>query len=198
VASLLPTYLERRIKQVFPDSELTLLMDWDGEVENRVRSDRALFSLTSSPSRRPDGKPELGNGTPVSFAHGGDLTLVVAGSPGCDLEPVVSRDVQVWCDLLGTNAFAVANVIAQETGESLDVAATRLWTVKECLKKAGVMIDTPLILTEVMPDGGVCLSAGAMGIVTFVVSVQGFGEPVVVAGLVGKEVMRSPSFPNLQ
>ena len=113
-------------------------MDWDGEVESRVRSDRALFSLTSSPSRRPDGKPDLGNGTPVSIAHGGDLTLVVAGSPGCDLEPVVSRDVQVWCDLLGTNAFAVANVIAQETGESLDMAATRLWTVKECLKNISI------------------------------------------------------------
>jgi len=85
---------------------------------------------------------------------------------------------------LGTNAFAVANVIAQETGESLDMAATRLWTVKECLKKAGVMVDTPLILAEVMPDGGVCLSAGAMGIITFVVSVQGFEQPLVVAGLV--------------
>ncbi|HAC65775.1 MAG TPA: hypothetical protein DCF68_20160, partial [Cyanothece sp. UBA12306] len=68
------------------------------------------------------------------------------GSSGCDVEPVTERSETVWHDLLGTHKLALADTITAYKGESLDVSATRIWTATECLKKAGIMVDAPLML----------------------------------------------------
>ncbi|HAC64426.1 MAG TPA: beta keto-acyl synthase, partial [Cyanothece sp. UBA12306] len=80
ISHLLPTYLERNIKKVVPDANLTLIIDEDATVERRVRSDRALMgSQKLTVTRRIDGKPEIPSEA-VSVSHTGALTLVVKGS----------------------------------------------------------------------------------------------------------------------
>jgi enediyne polyketide synthase len=151
IPALLPCYLERKIKEVMPNVDLTLILDRDATVERRVRSDRSLGMLTSSPSviqRRGDGKPELSDKETVSVSHAEDLTLVLKGASGCDLEPIIPRDVQMWRDLLGENSFNLAEVISQENHEDFNMAATRIWSAKESIKKAGLSLDIPLTLSS--------------------------------------------------
>jgi enediyne polyketide synthase len=198
ISALLPPYLERQIKEVIPNADLTIVIDQDATVARRVRSDRSLQILTSVPlgaslaplHRRTDGKPELSNGEAVSVSHTGDLTLVVMGSPGCDVEPVVSREVEIWRDLLGVRHFNLAQVIKQETEEDFNVSATRVWCAQESLKKAGLSIDIPLTLMNypsLSPTKSLWLESGKMAIATFVVSVREFEHPLVFAVLVQRE-----------
>ncbi len=151
ILALLPCYLERKIKEVMPNVDLTLILDRDATVERRFRSDRSLGMLTSSPSviqRRGDGKPELSDNEAVSVSHAEDLTLVLKGASGCDLEPIIPRDVEMWRDLLGENSFNLAEVISQENHEDFNIAATRIWSAKESIKKAGLSLDIPLTLSS--------------------------------------------------
>ncbi|MEA5532434.1 type I polyketide synthase [Crocosphaera sp. XPORK-15E] len=204
ISNLLPPYLDRNIKTVVPDANLTLIIDEDATVERRVRSDRALSGKQKAMvrqahqpgkgqkvTRRVDGKPEI-NGEEISVSHTGALTLVVKGSPGCDVEPVTERSGTVWHDLLGTHKLALADIIAAYKGESLNVSATRIWTASECLKKAGMMVDTPLMLMTQNAASKrkntnsqvVWLTVGETVIGTFLVSVKGFETPLVFAVLV--------------
>lgn len=183
--ALLPAYLERQVKVVTPNADLTLLIDQDATVERRVRSDRLLTHfLGQAWHRRPDGKPKADQGQAIAIAHAGDLTLGVLGSTGCDLEPVVARNPAIWHDLLGTERLTVADIITRHTGESLDTAATRVWSAGECLKKAGLTPGVPLMWLGSTADGWVWLSAGDRGIATFVVSVMEVMQPLVFAVLV--------------
>ncbi len=188
---LLIPYIERRVKELIPEAKLGVAVVQDTTVERRVRSDRAIHQAlgsTISVSRRPDGKPEVANGQAISVAHAGDITIACAGlNPiGCDIEPVVPRTATVWQDLLLTERFALAGVIAQETTETLDIAATRIWSASECLKKAGAMVNAPLVLVESTADGVIVLASGESAIVSFVVSVRDVEPPLVFGVLVKK------------
>ncbi len=227
--SLIAPYIERKIQELIPNADITVMVDRDGTVERRVRSDRTIQQITSPlpqeipsegsqqqgknspPSslslliRRPDGKPEVNNGKAVSVAHCGDLTLIVSGSNpiGCDVEPVIARNSNVWQDLLGKERFNLANMIAQETGEALDLTTTRIWCASECLKKAGMLADAPLLLRQ-SDNETVWLESGENAIATFVLSVQEVEEALVFAVLIGKEKvdrvleeMRSLNYQNI-
>jgi enediyne polyketide synthase len=160
------------------------MIEQDRTTEKRGRSDRILHRL-GIPLRRLDGKPELTNGTSVSVAHAADLTLVVTGEENlaCDLELIMPRSPELWCDLLGVSPFALATAVSQENQESLDMVATRLWTTLECLKKAGSMLDVPLLLHEITADGWVWFVSGEQRIGTFVCAVRGVEQRLVVAVL---------------
>jgi enediyne polyketide synthase len=77
----------------------------------------------------------------------------VADAAGCDLETVLARTPAVWRDLLGPERFAVAELIARETGDDAGMAATRMWCAVECLKKSGALDDRPLVFADARPDG---------------------------------------------
>jgi len=149
--------------------------------------------------RRTDGKPEaiassamhssgagetmLGH---ISAAHSGCITLAVASTrpTGCDLEAVQPRSADTWQDLLGAERFQLADVIARESAEDADTAATRIWVARECLKKAGSALDAPLAISETHPDGWVLLRSGTLRIATFVAPV-GSAEHRLAVGFVG-------------
>jgi enediyne polyketide synthase len=111
---------------------------------------------------------------------------VAAAVPaGCDVEPVKARPFEVWRGLLGAERLALAELIAREIGDSLDVAATRVWTAGECLKKAGAA--APLVLTSAERDGWVALSAGGLGVASCVVTVGDGTERLAISVLGGSE-----------
>ncbi|BAY91345.1 MULTISPECIES: type I polyketide synthase [unclassified Tolypothrix] len=193
VESLLGPYLERRIQQLVPLADITVIVDCDPAVERRVRSDRAIQQAIGSKLpiwRRSDGKPEVLGGQQVSVSHTEALTIAVAGQGaiGCDVEPVVPRPVSVWQDLLGTERFKLAQIIHQEWGEDQNTGATRIWTAIECLKKAGAISTAPLILVNSrLGNDQVLLESGNLQIFTFGISVQTSAHKLVFAVLLNKQ-----------
>ncbi|MEX0612184.1 MAG: hypothetical protein WD229_08680 [Pirellulales bacterium] len=125
----------------------------------------------------------------MSVSHAGRLTLTIASSRqlvACDAEPVVHRDVREWNELLGGDRHALAVLIAEQSpAENFDGAATRLWSAGECLKKAGLPLETPLVLRDVTPDRWILLKAGATTIATWIGPVRDSSAPLAVALLVG-------------
>jgi enediyne polyketide synthase len=178
---LLGPYLERAASSVPGMAGIAVAVERGSDRESRRA--RALSRLgIETWHRRPDGKLEPTDSTyNVSVSHAADITLAVAapGSAlGCDLEIVTHRSC--WSDILGSTRMAIAERIAAEHGEELDVAATRLWSAGEALEKAGLAPDAPLVL--VRADGEcVQLRSGPAAMATWVTSMRGIPEPVAIA-----------------
>lgn len=106
----------------------------------------------------------------MSIAHAGEVTLAVVGRGpiGCDVEIVVRRPAVRWRDLLGSERFQLAELIARECAETVDAAGTRVWAASESLKKAGLAAKTPLLFASATPDGWVRMTAGSSVAMTYV------------------------------
>ncbi|HEX6036592.1 SDR family oxidoreductase, partial [Longimicrobium sp.] len=189
VPALLGPYLERRVAELVPGAAVSVAVERGGG-DRRTASDRAIgraAGVRVAVRRRPDGGPEvLDLPRAVSAAHCGELTLGVAGlAPvGCDLERVTPRPASLWRDLLGADGFRLAEQVAREAGEEIDAAATRVWAARECLRKAGLPHDAPLVMDSAAPDGWVVLRCGALRVPACVLRVRD-GDTVAAAVLAG-------------
>ncbi|MFC8849248.1 MULTISPECIES: SDR family NAD(P)-dependent oxidoreductase [unclassified Micromonospora] len=195
VAPLLGSYLERTIEDltrarvavaVEPDGPAA---DGDHVQQRRTRTAVAagrVLGRAVAVRYRPDGRPEVDDPRTVSAAHGAGLTLctAAAGVLGCDVEPVVVRAPEDWQGLLGVHA-ELAALTGGVSGEDQNSAATRVWTVVECLQKAGRSTLGPVSLHSADRPGWVVYSTGEGYVATFATSVRGITEPVVFAVLTG-------------
>jgi enediyne polyketide synthase len=186
---LLTPYVERCLLGFVPDANISVAFEHDPTLDRRARSTRAIERAlgTGCVVRRADGKPEACNGRNVSASHCGDLTMALAGntSVGCDLELVTPRSPEIWRDLLGPERFKLAEVITREAQETLDTAATRVWTSIECLKKAGAGTTAPLVFVSVAPNGWVLLASGELKIASGVVRTESLQQDLAIALLTG-------------
>jgi enediyne polyketide synthase len=186
---LLTPYVERCLLEVIPGADVSIAFELDQASDRRERSTRAIESAlgTGCVIRRADGKPEACDGRDVSASHSGNLTIAVAGrSPvGCDLEIVSMRPPEIWYDILSVERFKLAEVISREAQEMLDVAATRVWTSVECLKKAGAGVSAPLVFDGVSPNGWILLASGEMKIASCVIKRNGEKQDLAIAVLTG-------------
>jgi enediyne polyketide synthase len=201
-AQLLPPYLERCLLEGQPQIAMAIALANDPSKNPQETTNQLLHQLsaTSEPiTRRLDGKPDPVQHQPVSASHCQNLTLAVlqksamanGSSPqiACDLESVSSSPSRPWEDLLGDAGLELAQMLAHQTGEAVDVAATRIWSAKECLKKAGLPVQTALTLHR-NHKSLVCLeSQGAFSggqissleIATWVFNMHALADPIVVA-----------------
>jgi enediyne polyketide synthase len=192
VPALLGPYLERQAAPflheaprcaVEPDQVEPAL---DGATR-RGRTDAAVSAMLSRPVtvlHRGDGKPELpGEDIAISASHGAGVTLAVgrAGRVGCDVEVVRQRATEDWQGLLGAGPFALAELIQREQGEEFPVAATRVWSAVECLRKSGRVLPGPVTLAGAAADGWVLLESGRSKIATFRTRLQGQADAVIFA-----------------
>lgn len=188
-AALVAPYVERRVRELVAGSEVSVAVEIDdSHVERRLRSEyalRRLLGLNVKVTRRPDGKPELPSRQHVSLSHCGDLTLAVAGRRrlACDVEAIEARGSLVWRDLLGAESFALAELVARLAGESLDAAATRVWTARECLKKAGASEFAPLTFGSVEGKGWVTFESAPYTAATYSAALLGSEKELVFAVL---------------
>src|ERR1019366_7583624 len=141
--------------------------------------------------RRPDGKPMTLKHESLSAAHTRNLTLAVAGAGvvACDVEEVAARSETVWGGLLGSDRHKLAERISRERPEDLNTAATRLWNALECMKKAGLSPEAPLVLDSTTNDGWVLFRSGALTVATCVTAVQGT-EALLAIGLALNPVIK--------
>jgi enediyne polyketide synthase len=192
---LLRPYIERCVLALVPDATISIAFERDQTAERRDRSTRALENALGRAGcviRRADGKPMACDGRDVSASHCGDLTMAVAGRGpiGCDLELVTTRTPSIWSDMLGVERFKLAEVISREAQETLDVAATRVWTSTECLKKAGAGLSAPLVFASRAPNGWVLLASGDLKIASGVIKRDGDKDELAIALLTGGEDAR--------
>jgi enediyne polyketide synthase len=184
---LLTPYVERRLEELAPGGDVSVAFEHDEVSDRRDRSTRAMERVlgTGCLIRHTNGKPEPCDGRNVSASHCGDLTMAVAARApvSCDLELVLSRSPEIWSDMLGVERFKLVEVISHEAQETLDVAATRVWTSIECLKKAGAGMSGPLIFTRAAPDGWLLLASGDFKIASCVVNAE--DEALAIAVLTG-------------
>jgi enediyne polyketide synthase len=197
--ALLAPYLERRLEELADAGapvNVALERGWPGE--RAAGSDQAMqqaLGQTARIHRRPDGKPVFSGGEGISAAHALDFTLAVASAGGtaCDLEEVAPRTAAVWRDLLGGEKFKLAERMARERMESVDTAATRLWTAMECMKKIGRPANSPLVLESSTADGWTLLRSGAIVISTCVAAVRGIKAPLGMAVALRPRVENQPA-----
>jgi enediyne polyketide synthase len=145
-------FLERSILARRPDAGLTVAVrPCDGTGEDDT-------------AHRPDGKPEPSSGLPYRSISRTDRWRLAVDSlipVGCDLETVARKDEAAWAVLLGPEGAALAGEMARQLDEPLDLSATRVWTAREAVKKAGRIWATPLTLDALsQPRWTVLASAG--------------------------------------
>ena len=153
--TLAAPFMERLLAQRAPEAGLVL----------RVRPSGPGGDGWPALLHRPDGKPELAEGSRhYSAATDGLWRLEGTGAKpfGCDLQSISWRRDEDWLGLLGDAGIRLARVIASHVGEPLDCAATRVWTAREALKKAGSGWETPLTLDGNPVPHWVVLQAGGV------------------------------------
>ncbi|MET8885050.1 type I polyketide synthase [Streptomyces rubiginosohelvolus] len=194
VAPLLGPYLERSLEDVVGSSVAVAVEPHgdgaaDSVAQRRGFTAHAAQRALGAPAavrHRPDGRPELevGRRLSMSAAHGLGVTVsaVSDSEVACDIEAVSMRSADEWRGLLGDHA-AVAELVAKETGEAPDTAATRVWSAVECLRKAGVMAGAPLTVLPRRKDAWVVFAVGELRIATFVTALRDALEPAVFAFL---------------
>jgi enediyne polyketide synthase len=182
VAPLLGPYLERKVREMAPGTKISIAVGRNGS--SRQAIEQAL-GFHATVTQRPDGKPEV-NGQRVSASFAGDVVGAVAGAAGCDLETVLARTPAVWRDLLGPERFALAELIARETGDDAGMAATRVWCAVECLKKSGALDDRPLVFAGARPDGWIELDSGQSKILTYKASLRNVEGPLAFAVMIDR------------
>jgi enediyne polyketide synthase len=189
VPALLGPYLERQIEElvahaprcvVHPDGEDGA----EGVSARRTQTTVAVSRLLGRPAvvrHRSDGKPEVDEDVTISASHKAGVTLAVAGAArvGCDAERVDDRPADDWQALLGAEHLALAELVCRERGETLSMAATRVWGAIECLSKIGRTAAGPITLAEARADGWVLLRAGQAQIATFPARLRDETNPVV-------------------
>lgn len=196
---LLAAFVERQIAEIVPRTELSVVLELSAQTNkhktnghknghHKAHSDAAIsraLGYSAEVLRRPDGKPEVTTGVQVSVAHAAGRTLSVAAVNriGCDLEAVIERPAGDWRELLGPDRFRLAEELVAETHD-INAAATRLWTVLECLKKVGIPANAPLTRRLSAPEGWVVFESGRLAIATLVATLRDVAEPVVLAVLV--------------
>jgi enediyne polyketide synthase len=182
IPALLGPYIERRVREFVPGSDLSFVL----LLEADATSDDALRLALNAPlaiARRPDGKPEARGGRDVSVSHGAGLLAAVASARrvGCDVEPVETRERELWLGLLGPARLGLAAAVVTQAGDDPETAATRVWGAVECLKKAGVPPSAPLTFAKSDPEGWVIFDSGSLVVSTFSCRVQGTPKPTVIA-----------------
>lgn len=178
---LLVPYLERKLEESIPGAGINVMLPLSSASENGhdiADSVRQVAGPDARLGHRPDGKPEIlgsNNGHQISLSHSGTITLmtIASDSVGCDVEPIASRDPAIWKDLLGDEGLALATVLAEKLKVSLDSAATRVWTLKESLRKSGAVFDQPLRVESVSPDHWIVCSAGQFTAASFQAQLEG-------------------------
>ncbi|HEX7771503.1 MAG TPA: hypothetical protein VF435_03720, partial [Pyrinomonadaceae bacterium] len=175
--------------ELIPGADVSIAFERNAMLDRRDRSTRGIERVLGACGiiRRANGKPESCDGRHVSASHCGDLTMAIAGRTpvACDLELVTTRPTDIWSDMLGAERFKLAELISREAQETLDVAATRVWTSVECLKKAGAGVAAPLVFTSATSKEWILLASGELKIASGVLRMDHRKEDLAIALLTG-------------
>ncbi len=124
------------------------------QLEKPIVADALKTKLGLSPAAKTEfeieslalGRPQLKGaetaGIELSLSHCDRYCLAVIDKTpqGCDIEPITHRSAEDWQALLGNSQSEIVRELTQQ-GDSLDLAATRVWSANEAIAKAFNGID---------------------------------------------------------
>lgn len=174
---LMAPFFERRVAASMPEAGLRVSI-------SPMTDEQRKRKATTGQGRRPDGKPDpLIDSRFQSVAYSGEWKLAVDGAipVGCDLQSVPHKDAGEWESLLGKEGLQLAEVIAGIAREQLDVSATRVWTAREAMKKAGLAPNAPLIVDPDSSAKWVVFKSGDSGIFSSLIDSLVAEAPICVA-----------------
>jgi enediyne polyketide synthase len=175
---LMAPSLERRVAACAPDAGVRVRFV-SATDEQRSRKGRI------DPAHRPDGKQDRGFGNgrfhTAAYAGGWRLAVDAESRVGCDVECVSQRNLDEWQSLLDPEGFKLASVVGKLVGEPVDVSATRIWTVKEAMKKAGFSAGTPMVVDPESEADWVVIRSGTAAVYSCVIAARGAEPAMCVA-----------------
>ena len=95
------------------------------------------------------------------------------------------RELRWWERLLGEEGLKLASVTGELAGEHLDVSATRVWTVREALKKAGLPTGTPVVVDPRSQADWIVFRAGHSIVYSSLITADGSHPAMCVAAALG-------------
>jgi acyl-CoA thioesterase FadM len=122
------------------------------------------------------------------------LAVAATGPTGCDVEPVAQRTETAWRDLLGSDGFELAGLVARECVEDFAAAATRVWGAAEALKKAGAALAQAPITLQRVDAGWAVLASGEFSVATWVGTLDRQLVAVAIAASVGARRPAAPVY----
>jgi len=170
---LMASFFERQVADIDPGAGLKL------SVTPVPGPDSVRMSGDAS-THRPDGRPDPQNGRHRSFSYN-DVWRLAAGSVrpvGCDMETVHRKSARSWAALLGKEGLDLAEAVAEMVQEPLDVSATRVWTARESMKKAGLDPLAPLTIDPESSAMWVVFKSGRSNVFSSCVSAADTGDPI--------------------
>lgn len=155
---LLAPFMERYIKPLIPGMELVVRMQPE-ERQPKVNDEGNAVPY------RPDGKPspmQDGHHRSNAYRRGWQLSVSSNYPVACDLEWLAEHDDTDWPQLLDADRYALAELMAKTHGEDISIAAARVWTMLETVKKLGLPAYTAITLDPAsQPHCVVCRVADA-------------------------------------
>jgi len=187
-APLLANYLARQANSVLLNSIDYLALRYDPETPAQQRSEYAVLEALGKKTeilKRSDGKPEIA-GHQLSCSHSGDYTLAVLSQNliACDIE-LVNNSMAV--ESLGSIDIKMQEHLVDHYHDSPLVAALRLWTVQECLKKAELPLSTPLTIDNNTSSDCLLFTAGDHLLISYLAEFNNSQQLVISLFLTHKE-----------
>jgi len=135
--------------------------------------------------KRTDGKPiDIPHFITKSKSDRHTLVIRSDDMVACDIEKVVQKSDNTWSALLGYEKNELIKYVCNVTGEDISSAATRVWCVSECVRKAGLPHDSALVFEHADEKGTVHFGSGEYVILTYKCSIRNDVEPIVFAVLI--------------
>ncbi|MFY7936073.1 MAG: SDR family NAD(P)-dependent oxidoreductase [Flavobacterium sp.] len=102
--------------------------------------------------KRADGKPFISEGYCSKTTLETTEMLVMSNQPvACDLESVYQESSKSWNLLLNQEDYSLAKKSAENSNEDFNISATRIWGIRESLKKLGDSHFTPITHSTITP-----------------------------------------------
>jgi enediyne polyketide synthase len=190
VPSLLGPFLTRALQDRLAQPTLAVAVEPDGDAggDTGARQQQTAAAILREAGRevplrhRPDGKPEVPCELEVSASHGAGVTLAVAAESAlsCDVQAVSQCRDAACEELLWPQLRELTAVLSRESDEDSDTVVTRLWTVLECIRKAGA-VQQPVTAEPATGDGWLVFAVGDRRVATFVTRLHGLDGPAVFA-----------------
>ncbi|HUK73221.1 MAG TPA: acyltransferase domain-containing protein [Streptosporangiaceae bacterium] len=124
-------------------------------------------------------RPERARRARRSHLDGLTLAVDASAAAACDWQPAGLRHDPPLPR--SPDCAALHNELRERCGEPSATVAARIWTVVECMSKAGLPAGLPLALDAVHDDGWAVLRAGDAVLASTVVAVSGVTGPLAVA-----------------
>lgn len=171
--ALVAPFFERRVADGMPLAKLQVTMRHMSLAQkNIVRA-----------KHRADGKPDPLGRRFQSHAYSGEWEMAVSSEMqvGCDLEVVLTHDIETWTHMLSPSGADLAQVMSSTMREPFTLSATRVWTVREAMKKAGFSHTAPLTLDTTSSASWTVLRSGAGTVYSSVIDATADAAPVCIA-----------------